>query len=463
MQHSPDAVAAQIDAFVTQVRAQTRVPGIAVALSNLQQRIYVNVGATAAGGSVKMSQHSQFRIGCVTKLLLAAVVLELVREGKLDLDAPIGEYLTELRGTPIGDSVRARHLLSHTSGYRGVSIHDAAGRSLTWDRFVDYLRSAPQFFEPGSVFSYEHSEAVLLGQIVRRVTGRDSNQLIHETLLEPLGITAADCSAGSSSMTSAGHHDFEPTAHRFRPSAVAPPMSEFWEPSFARFSVSAADLLTLAEALATPNGSVSGSMSRATLDLMQRRAVTLPAVVGGAYAELRPVAFGCGTAHQRDGFLGHNGLSRGQCIGLRYDPRSKLAIVVGLNAQLPHLRDYILTVLCQQLSGRMAPRTSRSLPFELDELAGFYIGAGHTTVTAERCEDRLILDIGSEGTDPKLRAELIAAENEEPILECPMPEFSLAFFRETRDNTIGLMLALSAYKRAWPRESPQSAFGESMK
>jgi len=448
MQHSPDALAAQIDAFVSQVRAQTQVPGIAVAVSNLQQRIYINVGATAAGGSVKMSQHAQFRIGCITKLLLAAVVLELVREGKLDLDVPIGEYLTELRGTPTGDSVRSRHLLSHTSGYRGVSIHDAEGRSLTWDRFVDYLRSAPQLFEPGGVFSYEHSEAVLLGRIVRRVTVRDSNRLIREMLLEPLGIRAADHGPGSSTAASAGHHDFDPATHRFRSSTAESAMSEFWEPSFARFSVSSSDLLTLAEALATPNGSASGPMSRATLDLMQRRAVTLPAVVGGAYAELRPVAFGCGTAHQRDGFLGHNGLSCGQCIGLRYDPQSRLAVVVGLNARLPHLRDYILTVLCQQLSGRMAPRTPRSLPFELDELAGRYIGGGRTTITAENDEDRLVLEVGSEGNDRKLRADLVVPENEEPILECPMPELSLAFFRETRDNTIGLMLALSAYKRA---------------
>ncbi len=448
MQHSPDAVAAQIDAFVTQLRAQTQVPGIAVAISNLQQRIYVNVGATVAVGSVKMSQHAQFRVGCVTKLLLAAVVLELVRESQLDLDAPVCEYLTELRGTTTGDSVRTRHLLSHTSGYRGVSIHDAEGRSLTWDRFVDYLRSAPQFFEPGSVFSYEHSEAVLLGRIVRRVTGRDSNQLIRKKLLDPLGICSADRGTGSSRMTSAGRHDFDPVTQCFRPSAAVSPMSEFWEPSFAQFSVSAADLLTLAEALATPSCGAAGPMSRTTLDLLQRRAIMLPAVVGGAYAELRPVAFGCGTAHQRDGFLGHNGQTRGQCIGLRYDPRSKLAIVVGLNAQLPHLRDYILTVLCQQLSGRTAPRTPRSLPFELDELAGFYIGGGRTTVTVEHREDRLLLDIGPEEADRKLRAELIAPENEEPILQCPMPELSLAFFRETRDNTIGLMLALSAYKRA---------------
>ncbi len=59
-----------------------------------------------------------------------------------------------------------------------------------------------------------------------------------------------------------------------------------------------------------------------------------------------------------------------------------------------------------------------------------------------------MLEVGPAGGGRKLRAELVAAGNEEPVLQCPVPELSLAFFRETRDNTIGLMLALSAYKRA---------------
>ena len=259
LQQSSDAVASQIDGFITQVREQTRVPGIAVAVSNVEQRIFVNVGMTEVGGFERMTQHARFRIGCVTKLLLAVVVLELVRESSIDLYAPIGEYLPELRGTPAGDSICVAHLLSHTSGYRGVSTHDADGRSLTWDRFVDYLRSAPQFFEPGSVFSYEHSEAVLLGQIVRKVSGQDSNTRIRESLLEPLGISVAECGRDTAGVRSAGHHDFEAVSRSFRPSEPVSTMSEFWSASFApSFLVSVADLLAIAEALATPNGSATG-------------------------------------------------------------------------------------------------------------------------------------------------------------------------------------------------------------
>ena len=116
-------------------------------MTRMSAEMYINVGTNAAGGSEQMTQHAQFRIGCVTKLLLAVVVLELVRDGELDLDLPIGEYLEELRGTPHGESICISHLLSHTSGYRGTNILEEEARSLTWDSFVDYLRAAPRFFE----------------------------------------------------------------------------------------------------------------------------------------------------------------------------------------------------------------------------------------------------------------------------------------------------------------------------
>ena len=447
MQSSLDALAAQLERFVAHVREQTEVPGIAVAISNLEHRIYINVGTNAVGGSEQMTRHAQFRIGCVTKLLLAVVVLELVRDGELDLDLPIGEYLDELRGTPHGESVCVSHLLSHTSGYRGTNILEEEARSLTWGSFVDYLRAALRFFDAGAVFNYEHTEAVLLGHIVRRVTGQDSNTLIRETLLAPLGISVADCGTGSSRTTSAGHHDFDPATRRFRQTEAGPALSEFWRASFAQYAVSVTDLVTVAEALAAPSATAACGISAATITLLQRPAVTLPAIIGGAFADLLPVAFGYGTAHLRDGFLGRNGLSHGQCVGIRYDPGTRTCVAVGLNARMPHLRDYILTALCQLLTGRVVHRAPQSLPFGLAELTGTYVGGGRAMVTADRKQDRLVLEIGAADLSHKLRAELVVRENEEPILQCAVPQLSLGFFRNTHDNNIGLMLGLGAYKR----------------
>src|SRR5690606_39778306 len=81
--------------------------------------------------------------------------------------------VAELRGTIHGATVRIAHLLSHTSGYRGTHLLDPAMRELDWTGLIALLRAAPQLFPPGTVFSYEHTEAVLLGRILERATGRE--------------------------------------------------------------------------------------------------------------------------------------------------------------------------------------------------------------------------------------------------------------------------------------------------
>src|SRR5690606_7121332 len=132
----------------------------------------------------------RFQLGCIMKLLLAATTLELACGGSLDLDAPLAEYLPELRSARRRDAILLRHLLSHTGGYQGTDILDAASRALTWERFVAYLHSAPQVFRSGTVFNYEHSEAVVLERILERATGEESVALVRRIVLEPLGCTA---------------------------------------------------------------------------------------------------------------------------------------------------------------------------------------------------------------------------------------------------------------------------------
>src|SRR5690606_34416731 len=176
-----------IEAFLARVVRETGVPGIAVAIHAEGRQVLIAAGRTGRGRPPMSTQH-RFHAGCTIKLLLAIVALELAARGRLALDAPIAEPLPELRGTIHGESVCVSHLLSHTSGYRGTHLLDAVTRDLDWAGLIAYLRTAPQLFAPGSVFSYEHTEAVLLGRIIERATGRDPLALVREMLLDPLGI-----------------------------------------------------------------------------------------------------------------------------------------------------------------------------------------------------------------------------------------------------------------------------------
>ena len=161
----------RMDALAARVREETQIPGIVLGASVDGRRTYAAAGSYIAGERRRLGKSATFALGCASKLPLAIRAHELARHGALDLRSPIAAYLPELRGSACGETVLCEHLLSHTSGYRGTSIFDGRTRALSWDGLVAYLQAAPQLFAPGTVFSYEHTESVLLFEIIRRVEG----------------------------------------------------------------------------------------------------------------------------------------------------------------------------------------------------------------------------------------------------------------------------------------------------
>ena len=139
----------QLEGFVTRIQRETGVPGIGVAVHVAGERLEAHAGTRRAGDSLPVGPDARYHLGCVTKLLLAMAALELAHCGLLDLDAPVGGYLAELRGSRHGRGVRVAHLLSHTSGYRGTNLLDDATRVKRWDDFVAYFERTPALFSPG--------------------------------------------------------------------------------------------------------------------------------------------------------------------------------------------------------------------------------------------------------------------------------------------------------------------------
>ena len=128
---------------------------------------------------------------------------------------PLATYLPELRDSAYGQTVLCEHLLSHTSGYRGTSIFDSRMRAFSWDGLVAYLKSAPQLFAPGTVFSYEHTESVLLV----KSSGASAAQRVRWTR-----------TAAFDGM-SAGRHVFDERTGRFVALDAAEPIPPFWQPA----------------------------------------------------------------------------------------------------------------------------------------------------------------------------------------------------------------------------------------
>lgn len=436
----------ELEGFVTRVRSETQVPGISVAVSIGNESLEVHVGSRDAHGATAIGRDARYHLGCTTKLLLAMLALELSHDGRLDLDAAIGAYIPELRATAHGRRVRVAHLLSHTSGYRGTHILDDSTRVDRWDDFVGYLGATPELFPPGSVFSYEHTESVLLGEIVQRVAGRSSLDLIAERLLAPLGIEPGTFGALADA-SDAGRHRFDSRSASFVRLSSSPSIAPFWLPAFSAYSVTLAELIRIAEAAIGRRPGGAQLLADSTVAALAKSVVRLPPAAGGPLSELLPVGFGLGTGELRDGCRGNTGISAGQCIGLRFDSQAGVAIAVALNAAAPHVRDFVLATIASALLGRQPRLDADPFGFELEKLTGTYIGPGRGTVVATYDHERLICEIGREHKPNKLPIELSLDSAGRLVLRSPMPQLSIGFFAEPRSDGIGLMLGLSAYRR----------------
>lgn len=129
---------------------------------------------------------TKHRIGSLTKQFTAMLILQLVEQNSLELDATINRYIPDYPRAG-GDKITIHHLLTHSSGiprFRLEKYRDP----YTTDELLDLWDDTGLDFEPGSQFTYSNPGYFLLGVIIERVTGKSYEQVLHEQILEPLGM-----------------------------------------------------------------------------------------------------------------------------------------------------------------------------------------------------------------------------------------------------------------------------------
>ena len=136
---------------------------------------------------------TKFRIGSITKQFTAALILQLVDEGKIKLDGKITDYLPDYR-KDTGDKVTIHQLLNHTSGIASYTSNPEftpkhSRNPYSAPDLVKILASGDIEFEPGSKFSYNNSGYALLGAIIEKVTGKSYETVLAERILKPVGMT----------------------------------------------------------------------------------------------------------------------------------------------------------------------------------------------------------------------------------------------------------------------------------
>ncbi len=149
------------------------------------------VGLARKSTGTPVRTDTRFNIGSLTKAFTGSVVLQLVAEGKLGLDDPIGRHL-EGFSVEASEKVTVRHLILHRSGWGaywddpGFLQNVSTLRELS--QYMEFLRDSPLGFEPGAQQQYSNTGYEVLGAIIESVTGQSYHDVVQQKIFDPLGM-----------------------------------------------------------------------------------------------------------------------------------------------------------------------------------------------------------------------------------------------------------------------------------
>jgi CubicO group peptidase (beta-lactamase class C family) len=137
------------------------------------------------------AEHSLFRIGSTSKLFTWTAVMQLVEQGKLDLDTDVNRYLDFKIPATFPQPITLRHIMTHTPGFEEDSRDLISADSTTLIPLGRWLAThiPGRVRPPGTYASYSNYATALAGYVVQRVSGVPWDDYIEQHVLTPLGMT----------------------------------------------------------------------------------------------------------------------------------------------------------------------------------------------------------------------------------------------------------------------------------
>ena len=162
------------------------VPGVLVEVVDGRRTIRLARGVANRETRAELRVSDRFRTGSITKTFVAAVVLQLAAEGRLELDEPVDSWLPGL----VDKRITVRQLLSHRSGLADyvddktiVSGHASSNR-----RLAEAALGRAPVAAPGERYAYSSTNYLVLGLLVERITGSDLAHELRTRIFRPLGL-----------------------------------------------------------------------------------------------------------------------------------------------------------------------------------------------------------------------------------------------------------------------------------
>lgn len=182
------------------------VPGMMLSVHDDENGYWTNAfGFADLASGIPLAPCNITRVGSTVKTFTAVTILLLQEKGLLNIDDPITDYLsdTDIKGLENASQSSIRQLLLHSSGIfnyiQNLQFQTASLNDLIkiWRpaELLDYARNKNSYFPPGTDVKYSNTNYILLGMIIKRVTGKPFYTVFEEEIFEPTGLTSTQFAA----------------------------------------------------------------------------------------------------------------------------------------------------------------------------------------------------------------------------------------------------------------------------
>jgi len=183
------ALEAKVDAFLKPALDDDLISGAVLIAKNGNILLAKGYGPANREYDIPNTPETKFRLGSMTKQFTAAAIMLLDERGQLNVEDTLTKYYPDY---PDGNKITVHHLLTHTSGipnYNTMADYDEKlVQPYSIDQVIDWFKSQPLQFEPGSKFAYSNSGYVLLAGIIEKVSGITYAEFLRQNIFEPLGM-----------------------------------------------------------------------------------------------------------------------------------------------------------------------------------------------------------------------------------------------------------------------------------
>lgn len=179
-----------IGKFIVKEMKRLQVPGVAIGIYHKGEELAAGFGITNIEHPLPVTVDTLFQTGSISKTFTGTLMMMLVEQGRVDLDAPVRKYIKDFKvqDQEVSKKVTVRHLLTHMGGWVGDYFNDFGNGDDALEKMIKDIAKMPQIQPMGTIWSYNNTGFNVASRIIEIVTKKPLEQAMQEMLLTPLGL-----------------------------------------------------------------------------------------------------------------------------------------------------------------------------------------------------------------------------------------------------------------------------------